>query len=62
MAIITIIMNAVLGSTPIDEAKASALVQSMHTGFIIFAAVCAAGVFISLRRKTGSKDQDSARP
>ncbi|MDR1797860.1 MAG: MFS transporter, partial [Clostridiales Family XIII bacterium] len=52
MAIITIILNTVLGATPIDEAAESALLSSMHTGFVIFAGICAAGVFISLQRKS----------
>jgi MFS family permease len=53
MAIITIIVNAVLGSTPIDEAGHEGIVSSIHTGFIVFACICAAGVFISLQRKSG---------
>lgn len=55
MAIITIIVNAVLGQTPIDEAGHRELVSSMHMGFIVFACICAVGVFISLQRKPGSK-------
>jgi EmrB/QacA subfamily drug resistance transporter len=51
MAVITIIMNAVLGKVPIGDAGADGLVQSMRIGFTIFACVCAAGVLISLQRK-----------
>ncbi|MDR1292807.1 MAG: MFS transporter [Clostridiales Family XIII bacterium] len=50
LAIITIIMNMALGATPIDEATESGLIFSMHTGFIIFACICAVGVVISTRR------------
>jgi MFS family permease len=51
LAIITMIMNTALGATPIDEATESGLIFSMHTGFMIFACICAAGVLISLRRE-----------
>jgi MFS family permease len=56
LAIITMIMNMALGATPIDKATESGLIFSMHTGFMIFACICAAGVLISLRRvrKLGS--------
>jgi MFS family permease len=55
MAIITMIMNMALGATPIDEAEESGLIFSMHTGFIIFACVCAVGVFVSLQRKSNAR-------
>jgi EmrB/QacA subfamily drug resistance transporter len=51
MAIITIIMNVVIGHVPIGEAGADGLIQSMRTGFIVFVCVCAAGAAISLQRK-----------
>jgi hypothetical protein len=51
MAIITIIMNLIIGHTPLAEVAKQALVRSIHTGFIIFAIICILGVFISLNRK-----------
>jgi MFS family permease len=53
MAIITIVMNFVIGNTPIAEVPHEKIVESMHTGFIIFCAICAVGIFISLNRKKG---------
>jgi EmrB/QacA subfamily drug resistance transporter len=54
MAVITIIMNASLGNTPIDEAAEDSILSSMRTGFIVFAVICVCGVFISLQRKIKS--------
>jgi MFS family permease len=51
MAIITIIMNAVIGGVAIEDAAESGLVLDMHISFAVFAAICAAGIFISLKRK-----------
>jgi EmrB/QacA subfamily drug resistance transporter len=51
MAVITIIMNMTLGATPIDDAGKDDIVQSMHSGFMIFVCICVCGVFLSSRRK-----------
>ncbi|MDR0817651.1 MAG: MFS transporter [Clostridiales Family XIII bacterium] len=55
MCAITIIMNVVIGRTPIDKATIPQITSSMRTAFIIFATVCAVGVFISMNRKAGKK-------
>jgi MFS family permease len=60
MAVITMIMNAALGQTPIDEAGREDLVYSMHTGFIIFTCICVAGATISLQRKTEERSVSPA--
>jgi Na+/melibiose symporter-like transporter len=52
MCVITIIMNIFIGRTPLVEASKAQITTSMKTAFILFSAVCAIGVFISLNRKS----------
>jgi hypothetical protein len=51
MALITISTNFIIGDTPIDETPKELIVRTMHVSFIVFALLCAVGVFISLNRK-----------
>jgi EmrB/QacA subfamily drug resistance transporter len=51
MAVLTLIMSAQLGTATFQQATPLQLVGTMRTGFIVFAAVCVAGVFVSLQRK-----------
>jgi EmrB/QacA subfamily drug resistance transporter len=55
MCTITVITNASLGSTLIDEATTPLIVKMMRTSFIVFAALCVVGVFISMNRKGEKK-------
>jgi MFS family permease len=54
MALITLIMSLRLGQLSFAQAAKPALVGAFHLQFIIFAVICAVGVFISLQRKTKS--------
>jgi hypothetical protein len=51
MAIVTFIVAQQMGSTTLAEAEPKLLVATMHISFIVFTCVCAAGIFISLKRK-----------
>lgn len=51
MAIVTFIVATQMGEAALSEAKPAQLVASMHIAFIVFTCVCAAGIFISLKRK-----------
>jgi MFS family permease len=51
MAILTLIMSAHLGSATFQDATPEQLVDTMHTGFIVFTIICAVGIFVSLQRK-----------
>jgi MFS family permease len=51
MAIITIVMGLRLGGQTLAEASKPEIVGCFRVLFIIFACVCAVGVFISLQRK-----------
>jgi predicted MFS family arabinose efflux permease len=52
MCVITVITNANLGATLIEDASESLIVRVMRTSFIIFSALCVIGAFISLNRKS----------
>jgi EmrB/QacA subfamily drug resistance transporter len=52
MCTITVITNASLGSMQIDAATTPLIVRMMRTSFIVFAALCVIGVFISMNRKS----------
>jgi hypothetical protein len=52
MAIITIIMNIMFAATPIAEVSSEQIVNCMRTAFFVLAALCAFGVFLSLKRRT----------
>ncbi len=51
MAIVTFIVSTQMGNTTLAEAEPELLVKTMHISFIVFTCVCAAGIFISLKRK-----------
>ena len=51
MAVVTFIVARQMGSTTLAEADPKLLVETMHISFIVFTCVCAAGIFISLKRK-----------
>ena len=51
MAIVTFIVAQQMGNTTLAEAEPKLLVETMHISFIVFTCVCAAGIFISLKRK-----------
>ena len=50
MAVITIIMNAVIGNQNIEEAPKSDIVLDMNISFAVLAAVCFIGIFFSAKR------------
>ena len=51
MAVVTLIMGAYLGNTALDKADSETLMTAIHTCFYVFTALCAAGIFIALKRK-----------
>lgn len=51
MAIVTFIVSHQMGSLALTDAEPAQLVRTMHIAFIVFTCVCAAGIFISLKRK-----------
>ena len=50
MGIAMLIFGALLGRVPITSANQESFLEAVRTGFIIFAALCLAGVFASLAR------------
>lgn len=54
MVIVTVIVGRYMGDKALADAEPELLIKTMHTAFFIFTGICAAGVFISLKRK-GSK-------
>ncbi len=55
MVIVTVIVGRYMGSQALTDAEPALLIKTMHTAFLIFAAICAVGVFISLKRKSPEK-------
>lgn len=51
MVIVTIIVTRYMGNAPLAGAEPEVLVKVIRTSFIVFAIICAGGVFISLKRK-----------
>ena len=51
MAILTIIINVVIGNTPIAAVAPEALVHNIKISFTVFAAICFSGIFISFQRR-----------
>lgn len=51
MVIVTVTVSRYMGDAPLAEAEPQMLVSVINTSFIIFTAICVAGVFISLKRK-----------
>lgn len=54
MAIVTFITAAYLGQSKLADADPATLVILMRTSFITFTVICAAGIFIALKRKNPS--------
>ena len=59
MAVLTIIMNAVIGNVQIDHVAPTAIIRDTHISFLAFAAVCIVGIFISLRRRKDAGDGEA---
>ena len=55
MVIVTVIVTGFADDTQLSEVPAGILVKIINISFTVFAAICAAGVFISLMRKNDSK-------
>lgn len=51
MAIVTLVVGMYMGSLSLAEADPQTLMTTMHTCFFVFTGLCAAGIFIALRRK-----------
>ena len=52
MAIVTIVIGAYMGNIGMVDATPQQLVQTMHTAFAIFTALCVVGIPLSLSRGT----------
>ena len=55
MVIVTIVVNLYMGSQALESADPQVLVKTMHTAFLIYTAICIAGIFISLKRKNSGQ-------
>lgn len=55
MAVITLIMGLQLGGATYQEASSEQLMKTMHTAFITFSVICAAGIFVSVQRRSKNK-------
>jgi len=53
MALLTVIINAVVGNVPIASVAPAAMVLNMQVTFPVFAAICCVGIIISLKRRVG---------
>lgn len=51
MAIITLVVSGTIGNVSLYEVTADQLIGTIHTAFIVFTVLCAAGIFMSLQRK-----------
>lgn len=51
MVIVTIVVSRFMADVPLAEAEPEILVRVIRISFIVFTGICAAGVFISLKRK-----------
>jgi len=51
MAIITLVVSGSIGNVSLYEVTADQLIGTIHTAFIVFTVLCAAGIFMSLQRK-----------
>ncbi|MDD3170012.1 MAG: MFS transporter [Eubacteriales bacterium] len=51
MAVVTFIVARQMGNVTLGDADPKLLVETMHISFLVFTCVCAAGIFISLKRK-----------
>ena len=57
MAIVTIIVGATLGSGTLNDAAPADLVRTERICFLVFTAICALGIFMSLKRGSTSEDK-----
>lgn len=55
MVVVTLLMRCYMGGVALTEAKPMLVVKTTHTAFLIFAAACGVGVFLSLKRNTAKK-------
>ncbi len=51
MAIITLVVSGSIGNVSLYQVSPDQLINTIHTAFIIFTCLCAAGIFMSLQRK-----------
>lgn len=51
MAIITLVVSGSIGNVSLYQVSPDQLIGTIHTAFIIFTCLCAAGIFMSLQRK-----------
>lgn len=52
MAIVTVVVGAYMGNTPLSEAPVDIMMDTIHTCFYAFTALCLIGIFMALKRKT----------
>jgi len=52
LSIVTSIMTARIGRTPLANALPGDIIFSMRTGFILFTLLCVTGIFLSMQRNT----------
>lgn len=50
MALLTIIINVVIGNVPIASVEPALIVRDMNISFTVFACICVVGIFFSLQR------------
>lgn len=51
MAVISMVSGMYMGNTALSEASPGQLLDTIHGGFLVFVAMCLAGVFMSFRKK-----------
>ena len=55
MVVVTVVVRLYMGETALEDAGAELLIKTMRAAFLLFAAACTAGVFISLKRNPSEK-------
>lgn len=55
MVVVTVVVRLYMGEKALEDAGAELLVKTMRAAFLGFAAACAVGVFISLKRNSSEK-------
>ena len=55
MVVVTVVVRLHMGEKALEDAGAELLTETMRTAFLLFAAACTAGVFISLKRNPSEK-------
>jgi MFS family permease len=61
MALITIVTHLIIGDAKLADVPKEMFMRNMHISFIIFAALCVAGIFFSRRRKPKPKADAEAK-